>query len=224
MSPTAMRHFHDELAHLKTRLLDMSALAEELVRTAVESLLERDAAKASAVILGDRELDAIEVEIDDACLHLLALQQPLARDLRLITTAMRISNDLERVGDHGVNIAEAAAALAQHTALAPVPQLEEMARHARQMLSDALDAFVRGDAQAAREIPLRDAHVDALHDSVTRQLLTHMMEEPRTIGAAMRYVGASGDLERVADLATNIAEDAVFLIEGRTIKHHRDDG
>jgi phosphate transport system protein len=226
MSPVtqAARHFHEELARLKDRLLEMSGLAEELVRTAVEALLERDETKASAVVLGDREVDALEVEIDDVCLQLLALQQPFAGDLRLITAAMRVTNDLERVGDHAVNIAQAAEALARAAPLAPPPQHEEMARNARQMLSDALDAFVRRDAALAREIPQRDARVDALHDSVTRHLLTQMMEEPRAIGAAMRYVGASGDLERVADLATNIAEDTVFLIEGRTIRHHRDDG
>ncbi len=220
MSPTSgVRHFHEELAQLKARLLDMSQLAEELLQAAVEALRERDEAKAQAVILGDRELDALEVEVDDACIHLLALQQPMARDLRLITMAMKISNDLERVGDHAVNIAEAVPHLATQP-FAQFPEIEEMARLAREMLSDALDDFVRGDAQAAREVCRRDDRVDSLHESLFRILLTHMMEDPRRIGPSMSLFLVSRNLERIADLATNIAEDVVFLVEGRTIKHN----
>jgi phosphate transport system protein len=224
MSPlTGVRHFHEELAQLKGRLLDMSQLAEDLLRTAVEALMERDEGKAQSVILGDRELDALEVEVDDACIHLLALQQPMARDLRLITMAMKISNDLERVGDHAVNIAEAVPHLTGQP-FAQFPEIEEMARLAREMLSDALDDFVRGDAQAAREVCRRDDRVDALHESLFRILLTHMMEDPRRIGPSRSMFLVSRNLERIADLATNIAEDVVFLVEGRTIKHHAEDG
>jgi phosphate transport system protein len=224
MSPApGIRHFHEELAQLKNRLLDMSQLAEDLVRTSVEALLERDEEKAQSVILGDKELDALEVEVDDACIHLLALQQPMARDLRLITMSMKISNDLERVGDHAVNIAEAVPHLAGQP-FAQFPEIEEMARLAREMLSDALDDFVRGDAQAAREVCRRDDRVDSLHESLFRILLTHMMEDPRRIGPSMSLFLVSRNLERIADLATNIAEDVVFLVEGRTIKHHAEDG
>jgi phosphate transport system protein len=219
-----VRHFHEELAQLKNRLLDMSQLAEELVKASVEALLERDEAKAQAVILGDKELDALEVEVDDACIHLLALQQPMARDLRLITMSMKISNDLERVGDHAVNIAEAVPHLAGSQPFAQFPEIEEMARLARGMLSDALDDFVRGDAQGAREVCRRDDRVDSLHESLFRILLTHMMEDPRRIGPSMSLFLVSRNLERIADLATNIAEDVVFLVEGRTIKHHAEDG
>jgi phosphate transport system protein len=219
MSPHAGRHFHEELSQLKRRLLEMSHLAEELLRVAVEALLERDEAKAEAVVLGDRELDAIELEIDDACIQLLALQQPLARDLRLITMAMKISNDLERVGDHAVNIAQAVGHLVAQPRLAQFPEIEEMARHAREMLSDALDAFVRGDSQGAIEVCERDDRVDSLHESLFRILLTHMMEDPRRIGPSLSLVLVSRNLERIADLATNIAEDVVFLVEGRSIKH-----
>ncbi|MDQ3388094.1 MAG: phosphate signaling complex protein PhoU [Gemmatimonadota bacterium] len=213
------RHFHEELAQLKTRLLDMSALAEELLKEAVEALMERDPARAERVILRDRELDAMEVEVDDQCIHLLALQQPMARDLRLIAMAMKISNDLERVGDHAVNIAEAVGHLADES-FARFPEIEEMARLAREMLSDALDDFVREDAAAAREVCRRDDRVDTLHESLFRILVNHMMEDPRRIGASMSLFLISRNLERVADLATNIAEDVVFLVEGRTIKHH----
>ena len=220
MSPgTGVRHFHEELARLKSRLLEMSSLAEALVERSVEALLERDADKAAAVVAGDSALDALEVEIDDACIHLLALQQPLARDLRLITMAMKIANDLERVGDHAVNIAQAVSHLAEQPAFAQFPEIEEMARIAREMLSDALDDFVRADAEAAREVCRRDDRVDGLHESMFRILLTHMMEDPRRIGASMSLFLVSRNLERIADLATNIAEDVVFLVEGRNIKH-----
>jgi phosphate transport system protein len=218
-SMAGMRHFHDELEALRSRLIGMASLAEDLVRTSVEALLERDSAKAQAVILGDREVDAIEMDIDDASIHLLALQQPMARDLRLITMAMRVSNDLERVGDHAVNIAEAAVDLSQHTPLPQLPEIEEMARHAREMLSDAMDDFVRGDSKAAREVCRRDDQVDSLYGSVIRILLTHMMEDPRRIGPSMALFLVAENLERIADLATNIAEDTVFLVEGRSIKH-----
>jgi phosphate transport system protein len=224
LSPTAgVRHFHEELSRLKSRVLAMSDLAEKLLSTAVEALLERDAAKAETVIHADRELDAIEMEIDDACIHLLALQQPMARDLRLITMAMKIANDLERVGDHAVNISEGVKHLVEQPPLAQFPAIEEMASMASAMLSDALDAFVRSDAQNAREVCRRDDRVDSLHDSLFRILLTHMMEDPRRIGPSLSLLLVSRNLERVADLATNIAEDVVFLVEGRTIKHHSED-
>jgi phosphate transport system protein len=213
------RHFHEELSDLKMRLLEMSSLAEKLVGVAVEALLERDEARADSVILGDRELDALEVEIDDACIHLLALQQPMASDLRLITMAMKICNDLERVGDHAVNIAKTVKFLVGLPPLAPFPEIEEMARIASEMLSDALDHFIRGDSSAAREVLARDDKVDALHNSMLRILLTHMMEDPRNIGPAMNLFMVSSNLERIADLATNIAEDVVYLVEGTVIKH-----
>ena len=225
MSPTAgMRHFHEELARLKARLLEMSNLAEDLVRIAMEALLERDTDKAQVVIAGDQELDRMEIEVDNACIHLLALQQPMARDLRLITMAMKISNDLERVGDHAVNIAEAVGHMADQSPIAHFPEIEEMARLAREMLSDALDDFVRADAHGAREVCRSDDKVDALHDSLFRILLTHMMEDPRRIGPCMSMFLVSRNLERIADLATNVAEDVVYLVEGRTIKHHAEDG
>ncbi|HEV2131762.1 MAG TPA: phosphate signaling complex protein PhoU [Longimicrobiaceae bacterium] len=224
MSPlTGVRHFHEELAQLKSRLLDMSSLAEDLVRIAVEALLERDPDKAHSVIQGDNQLDALEMEIDDRCIHLLALQQPMARDLRLIAMTMKISNDLERVGDHAVNIAESVDHLLGQAPFTRVPEVEEMARLAREMLADALDHFVRGNADGARDVCRRDDRVDSLHDSIFRILLTHMMEDPRRIGPSMSLFLVSRNLERIADLATNVAEDVVYLVEGRTIKHHAED-
>jgi phosphate transport system protein len=223
MSLDVHRHFHDELSHVKVRLLTMSGEAEAALGLAVEALLERDPAKADRVIQGDRVIDAMEMEIEEMSVNLLALQQPMARDLRMLTSALKISNDLERVGDHAVNIAQSAERLNQARPIAPEPEIVEMARLAREMLSDALEAFIRGDAAAGREICLRDDKVDLLHNSVCRILLTHMMEDPHTIGTGMELFLVSRNLERVADLATNIAEDVVFLVEGKSIKHHAED-
>ena len=218
------RHFHDQLSHVKVRLLTMSGEAEAALGLAVDALLERDAAAAEQVIASDRVIDDMEMEIEEMSVNLLALQQPMARDLRMLTSALKIANDLERVGDHAVNIAQSAERLAAWGGTFELqPQIEDMARRARQMLSDALEAFIRGDAAAARAVCRRDDKVDALHRSVFRILLTHMMEDPHTIGAGMELFLVSRNLERVADLATNIAEDVVFLVEGKSIKHHAED-
>ncbi len=213
------RHFHDELSQVKVRLLTMSGEAEAALGLAVEALLERDGDKAQRVIDGDRVIDLMEVEIEEQCINLLALQQPMARDLRTLTSALKIATDLERVGDHAVNIAQSAIRLSQSRPIAPEPEIVEMARLTREMLSDALEAFIRGDAQAGRAVCLRDDRVDALHRSLFRILLTHMMEDPHLIGAGMELFLVSRNLERVADLATNIGEDVVFLVEGKSIKH-----
>jgi phosphate transport system protein len=223
MSPEAHRHFHEELSQVKVRLLTMSGEAEAALRLAVEALLERNSEKAKRVIAGDRIIDGMEVEVEEGCIDLLALQQPMARDLRMLVAAIKIANDLERVGDHAVNLAQSADRLATSRPIAPEPEIVEMARLAREMLSDALEAFVRGDAALGREVCLRDDKVDALNRSVFRILLTHMMEDPHIIGAALELFLVSRNLERVADLATNIGEDVVFLVEGKSIKHHAED-
>jgi phosphate transport system protein len=218
------RHFHEQLDQLKQRLLDMSERAEALVDLSVDALLHRDAGKADAVIEGDSEIDALEVEVEGLAVSLLALQQPMARDLRFIISAIKISSDLERVGDHAVNIAQSTQRLvAMRSNITPDPEIEDMARRARHMLGDALDAFVRGDGALGRDVCKRDDVVDALHDSLFRILLTHMLEDPTTISAALELFLVSRNLERVADLATNIAEDAVYLAEGKTIKHRFED-
>ncbi len=223
---TSHRHFHDELSELKVALLNMSGEAQAALGAAVEAVLQRDGAKASEVILGDKDVDQLELDVEETVIRLLATQQPMARDLRFLTAAMKISNDLERVGDHAVNIAQSAERLLASRPIVPEPELLElleMARQARTMLADALDAFVRGDAQAGRAICRRDDSVDALHASMFRILLTHMMEDPHIIGTAMELFLVSRNLERVADLATNIAEDVVFLVEGKSIKHHSEE-
>jgi phosphate transport system protein len=220
MTETPFRHFHDQLTTLNRRLLTMSEKAEALVELSVEALLDKDEGKAEAVITADRELDVMEIEIEAAALELLALQQPMARDLRFIVSTIKVTSDLERVGDHAVNIAQAALRLiSQRTNVTPDPEIEDMARRARAMLGDAIDAFLRADGALGRDVCARDDQVDSLHESMFRILLTHMMADPRTINTSLEYLLVSRNLERVADLATNIGEDAVFLAEGKTIKH-----
>ena len=226
MTPdTGFRHFHDQLATLKQRLLEMSQRAEELVELSMEALLTRDREKAEAVIAGDREIDQFETDVEQLGIELLALQQPMARDLRFLIGSIKVSSDLERVGDHAVNIAQSAIRLAAMAAtITPAPELEDMARRARAMLGDSLDAFTRADGKLGREVCKADDQVDALHDSVFRILLTHMMADARTITPALELLLVSRNLERVADLATNIGEDAVYLAEGKNIRHRAEAG
>ena len=217
---TGFRHFHDQLGELKERLLEMSARAEELVELAVDALVHRDVDKAADVIAADRAIDQMEIEVEQLAVQLLALQQPMARDLRFLISAIKVTSDLERVGDHAVNIAQSVQRLhGLPGTVVPEASIAEMAERARRMLADALDAFVRGDGALGRDVCRRDDYVDALHDSLFRVLLTHMMADPRTINPSLELLLVSRNLERVADLATNIGEDAVYLAEGKQIKH-----
>lgn len=213
------RHFHQELDALRSLLLEMSGLAEDQVAGAHEAMLGGDAARAGEVIELDLRVDELELQIDKAAHELLALQQPMAGDLRLVTMTMRISNDLERVGDHAVNVAREVKRSGELLSFARTPEVAEMARIGRRMLSNVLDSFVRSDAVKAREVIKTDAQVDRLYNSVFRILLTHMMEDPRRIGPAMSLLLISRNLERIGDLATNIAEDVVFMVEGVDIRH-----
>lgn len=215
------RHFHDQLDELKQRLLRMSERAESLVDIAVEALLTRDADKAQVVIAGDREIDRLEIEIESMAVELLALQQPMARDLRFIISAIKASSDLERVGDHAVNIAQSALSIiSSKSVITPDAAIEEMARRARQMLAQAIDAFVRADGGLGRAVCLMDDEVDKLNDGLFRIVVTHILEDPKTISTAIELLLVGRNLERVADLSTNIGEDAVYLAEGKQIKHH----
>ena len=218
---TSHRTFHEKLDTLKEGLVGLSQRAEEVLDLSMEALRRRYKEKAQAVLAADREVDRQEVELEALAISLLALQQPMARDLRFIVGAIKITSDLERVGDHAVNIAGSTIRMNSMAGRLPVPpQIEEMGRLARKMLSDALDAVIRLDGALGRDVCSRDDAVDALHENLFRSLLTHMMEEPRTISCALELLLIGRNLERVADLATNIAEDAVYLAEGVYIKHH----
>lgn len=217
------RHFEHQIDELKRQLLHMSGLSERIIRKAVEALQRRDSALAEEVIADDRAINLIEMDIEERCVNLLALQQPLARDLRLITSSIKISNDLERVGDHAVNIAGCAQELAKRPPVRPLADLAQMTESAVAMLRDALDAFVRQDAEAARLLCRRDDEVDALNRRVFGELLARMVSDPGDIEPCMTLVLVSRNLERIGDLATNIAEEVVFIAEARVIKHHAEE-
>ncbi len=217
------RHFEQELEALKEQLLLMGGRAEAIVLKAVESLRRLDEALAREVVADDHAVDRMEIDIEERCLRLLALQQPMARDLRFITAALKINNDLERVGDHAVNIAESALRLAGAPLVKPLVDIPRMAELSGGMLHDALDAFVRRDAETARRLCASDDAVDALNRQVSRDLVEVMARDPATVARAVELLLVARNLERVADLATNIAEEVVFIAEARVIKHHAED-
>ncbi len=213
-------HFEEELQALKNRLLTMGALVEERAHQAVKALINRSQEAAEHIIASDKEVNDLQIDIDDRCLKLLATQTPLASDLRLITSAMKINSDLERIGDQAVNIAENVLKLLPQPPLKPLIDIPRMAEIAQQMTRDALDSFVRRDVALAREVLRRDDEVDNLKDQVFRELLTYMMADPGTIQRALALILISRNLERIADHATNIAEDVIFLVEAKDVRHH----
>jgi phosphate transport system protein len=217
------RHFETEMQALKNRLLSMGAMVEERVHHAVLALMERSPSTAERIIAGDQEVNDLQIEVDDRCLKLLALQQPMASDLRLITAAMKINADLERIGDQAVNIAENSLKLMNAAPLKPIIDLPRMAEIAEGMTRDSLDAFVRKDAALARSVLARDDEVDQLKDHIFRVLLTYMMADPGTIERALSLILVSRNLERIADHATNIAEDVIFLVEAKDVRHHHEE-
>jgi phosphate transport system protein len=218
-----VRHFEQDLDALRGQLLQMGGAAEAIVRKSIDALRRRDPGLCEEVIADDRLLDRLEIEVEERCVTLLARRQPMAGDLRFITAALKISNDLERVGDHAVNIADSGLKLASEPPLKPLVDIPRMADLAIGMLRDALDAFVRGDAVRARELCQRDDLVDDLDDQLFRELLTYMMENPANVTRAMELILVARNLERVADLATNVAEEVVFIAEARIIKHHAEE-
>jgi phosphate transport system protein len=214
------QHFEGDLEALKHCLLHMGSLCEAQTNKALVALMERRAELARAVIEGDAAVNLLQIEIDDRCLKMLALQQPMATDLRLITSAMKMGADLERIADQAVNIAETALRLLETPPLKPVIDIAEMAVIAQKMTRDALDSFVRRDAGLARDVLQRDDKVDQLKDRVFRVLLTHMMADPGTIERALGLILISRNIERIADHATNIAEEVIFLVEAKDVRHH----
>ena len=213
------RHFHEELEALKQTLLAMGGLVEDQIRRVMRALIERDDVMAQEVIERDRQVNTYDVEVDEQCVSLLALHQPAAGDLRFITTAMKIVTDLERIGDQAVNIAQRVLELNREPQLKPYIDLPRMAEKAQRMVKESLDAFVARDTALARQVCGEDAEVDALKEQIFRELLTFMMEDPRTVSRAIRVILISRFMERVADHATNIAEMVVYLVEGKMVRH-----
>jgi phosphate transport system protein len=218
------RRFDQELARLREKLLEMSGIVEQAVYKAVRILQTRNSGLAEEVFADDRKVDALEIAIDDLCVSLLALRQPMAVDLRFIVGAIKINNDLERMGDHAVNIAESARKLLQEGPLRVPPNLARMAQLATGMMKDSLDAFVSGDAAKAKAVCDRDDLVDGLKDQIIKDLLSEILADPAVTNPAMSLILISRNLERIADLTTNIAEETIFISEARVIKHHFEDG
>lgn len=213
------RHFDEELAELKQKILRMGALVEEQIQEAMKALVDRDEVLARQVIENDRRVNTLDVEIDEACLELLALYQPAARDLRFITTAMKISTELERMSDLAENVCERTIELNEEPQLKPYIDIPRMAEMALKMVWEALDAFVKGDAMLARKVLRDDDAVDELNKQLFRELLSFMVENPQTISRGIRLSFVSKYIERIADHATNVAELIVYLVEGKIIRH-----
>ena len=214
------RHFHDELADLSKKVLHMGGLVEATVDRSLEALLDRNAEAAREVIDGDVVIDERELELEEKCLDLLALQQPVARDLRYIAGVLKINSDLERMADLAVNIAERAEVLSQVPPLPFRPDVSRMAAVVKQMVREGLDALVHRDPQKALRVWSRDDEADRLYREILGEAIQFMRENPDRLGDTLHLTGALRNLERIADHATNIAEDVIFMVEGRIVRHH----
>jgi phosphate transport system protein len=213
------RTYEQHLEKLRASVLEMGGLVEDQIAQAMRALTTRDVELARTTIDRDHTVNRLDVEVDDLAIKLLALHQPAARDLRLITTALKVTTDLERIGDLAEHIAERAIELAEELPIKPYIDLPRMADFARDMLHRALDAFVREDDKLALAVCEADDAIDQLHEQLFRELLSFMAEDPRTVSRAMRLLFVSKYLERVGDHATNIAEMVIFMVKGRSIRH-----
>jgi len=215
-----VRHFIEELEDLQGRLLEMGTLVESAIHNSVRALTERSETLAQQVLGNEDRINHLEIEIDELSVRLLALQQPMAKDLRFLTAAIKINTDLERMGDLAVNIVERAIALMGRPAVKPLIDIPQMARTAESMVRKSLDAFVKREPELARSVLLSDDTVDRLRDSIHSELISFMQEDPESIPQALDLILVARHLERIADHATNIAEDTLFLVKGVDVRHH----
>jgi len=217
------RHFHHDLQTLQDRLSEMAGRAETALTKSMEAIKSRNPNLADEVVAEDMAIDRIELQIEGQCLNFLGLQQPVARDLRFLVAAIRISNDLERIGDHAVNIAQSASRLSSLPHLKPFDDLTRMAERTITMLRDAVSAWLDHNTLLAKQICERDSEIDTLKAQIFAKLTTMMLHDPEAVPRALEQVLVSRNLERIADLATNIAEETIFVTEARVIKHHADE-
>jgi phosphate transport system protein len=215
------RHLDQDLESIRQELLRMGGEVEAMVTGAMQALVDRNAAQAEAIRAHDRDVDRLEKEIDEDCARLLATRQPTAVDLRFLVSVMKIVNDLERVADSAVNIAQSVIVLNEEPQLKPYVDLPRLSELVRNMVRDSLDAFVRRDARLAIAVCRRDDEIDALYKQLFRELLTYMIEDPKTVNRALHLLLIARNLERIADHATNISEDVVYYVEGRDIRHEK---
>jgi phosphate transport system protein len=220
---TIHRHFEDQLAELKGRLMAMGTAAESMIERAVKALLERDAGRHPEVFNTEQDVNSMHIEVDERVMNLLALQHPVATDLRLVVMCSKIAGELERIGDQAVNICQNTAELLRFPPLKPLIDIPLMAEVARRMLRESLDAFVRQDVALALKVLNADDEVDAFKNQIFRELLTYMMADPATIPRALALILISRNLERVGDHATNIAEEVIYAAQGRDVRHHHEE-
>lgn len=213
------RHFEMELESLKTNLIKMASVVEEAIGSSLKAFLEQDKQLAKQIIEGDKRINSLEIEIDFAIIDLLALQQPVAVDLRLILAAQKINNDLERIGDHAVNIAESALTIAQTSVKEPMLSLPKMCALAQHMLRDAIDSFIHNDPKLAQSVLDRDDLMDDMNRETSKDVIAVMKDSCEMIEGCLHLMRISHNLERVADLATNIAEEVIFITQARLVKH-----
>ena len=213
----------EKLNELKQKLLVMADIAKGMVTKSVRALTERNEAFAKEVVdIDENKVNNLEIEIEENAISLIALYQPEASHLRTVMMIVKINNDLERIGDHAENIAESVMTwLISKPSVKPLIDLPRMAEGATKMLSDSIDAFIRGDAELARNVCRRDSDIDSLQDQITRELITYMISDSKTIDRALALILVARNLERIADLATNLAEDVIYIVKGEVIKHHR---
>ena len=213
------REYEQELRRLRESLLLMGAKVEDIIAGSIRALIDRDSTLAEQMIAADRKINQLEMEVDELCMQVLARRQPVASDLRFLTTAMKLVTDLERIGDLGVNISERVLELNGEAPLKPYVDMPNMAREVQEMLHEGLDAFVAADVERAQRVILRDRTVDAYYTQIFRELLTYMMEDPRNIFRATRLQSIAKYLERIGDHATNVGELVVFMVKGKDIRH-----
>ena len=215
-----MIKFEEEMIDLKKKISEMASLVEEMIGKSIKGLKDRNMILAQEVINSDNEVDDMELEIDNLCIKILALYHPEAGDLRVVTMIMKINNDLERIGDHAANIAKMSIPLSEQPPIKPLLDIQRMADKAIEMLKESLDSFMKLDSEMAVQVCIKDDEVDALEPQIVRELLTYVMSDSQLIDRALRLIFIARHLERVADLATNIAEDAFYIATGEVLKHH----
>ncbi len=213
----------EKINELKEKILMMADITRNMVSKSIRALIERNDALSKEVMEKDEpKVNELEIEIEEGAINLIALYQPEASHLRTVMMIVRINNDLERIGDHAVNIANGVMKwLIPKPDVKPLIDLPRMAEGATKMLSDSIDAFIRGDAELARKVCRRDSDIDNLLDQITRELITYMVSDSKTIDRALALILVSRNLERIADLATNLSEDVIYMVKGEVIKHHR---
>ncbi|MBE0432371.1 phosphate signaling complex protein PhoU [candidate division WOR-3 bacterium] len=217
------RHFDEELLHVRRKIVDMAALVEESIAKSLAALKKRNAEMASEICGIDRRIDELEIAIEDMCIELIARHQPVGSDLRFLIGTIKMNNDLERMGDHAVNIAETVQYVKESQDIGQIMNIWAMAEIVIEMLRESVESFIHNDAARAQRVCERDSIVDGMRNETIRILLTHMLEEPEKIGSAIQYMLVAKNLERIADLSTNICEDVIYIAQARVIKHHAEE-